>query len=266
MSYSILYKRLFIRMSDNTVIPLIQSGDNNLYNEGLHSRRQIRVRSWSGCLLCDDKLSYSLQEIKDYLEYKYQHALTYMEPGQTEKDVREHFGWYASLALYGYHTSTTTYSAYKRFFISGYEDAIPFKDFVRVFYGLMLCYWDGEKYVESGLLTDENTLVSEYEAAQNSFGSKVWVKPYHEDEILEAAADLRPYQKGVTLWLDYTSHHDLAINHKRGYLKSLFPFAVTKDTSEAMRVSKSFLQRVNVFRFMDRILEGNCCWLNGVSY
>ncbi len=45
MSYSIFYRAMFLKMSDGTFIPMIESGDNNVWEV----ERNRRAREWTAC-------------------------------------------------------------------------------------------------------------------------------------------------------------------------------------------------------------------------
>lgn len=63
MSYEILYRRMFVKMSDGTIIPLHESGSNNCYEVGPTGASR-RERNWNiGFGAFMDKLSWTPEEI-----------------------------------------------------------------------------------------------------------------------------------------------------------------------------------------------------------
>lgn len=141
MSYSIIYDKQFIKVRENSFIPLILCGDNNLY-EG----NGKRVRDWSVFSHILDggiygSLEYMLkksEEIKaNIISRNKEYNDRYKETGQ-ENAICEYtddkFGWFDGIAIGGKHTSKTTYGDFVNIFKSGVKNAITIEEAIEKFY------------------------------------------------------------------------------------------------------------------------------------
>lgn len=45
MSHTILYSRLFVKMSDGKILPFVKAGDNNVYDVNPRTGREVRPAS-----------------------------------------------------------------------------------------------------------------------------------------------------------------------------------------------------------------------------
>ena len=68
MSYSILYRSMFIKMSDGRFIPMMEMGDNNVWECNYGHGRNRRVRSWSNIRLNKKQKFFTEEEIRNFLE------------------------------------------------------------------------------------------------------------------------------------------------------------------------------------------------------
>lgn len=127
MSYSILYNKLFVKVTDETYIPMIQSGDNNVYESD-----RKRARSWwnqryvtGGPIWASAETILSTidrireERIASNKRYIEQNLL---EDGDQFDDKR--FGWHEGIAIYGKGTTGTTFGMYRNFYKSGIERAL----------------------------------------------------------------------------------------------------------------------------------------------
>lgn len=127
MSYSILYNKLFVKVTDETYIPMIQSGDNNVYESD-----RKRARSWwNQRYVTDGKIWASAETILSTIDRIREERIAsnqrsigqgYLEQGDLYDDKR--FGWHEGIAIYGKHTSNTTFGMYRNFYKTGIERAL----------------------------------------------------------------------------------------------------------------------------------------------
>ena len=68
MSYSILYRSMFIKMSDGRFIPMMEMGDNNVWECNYGRGRNRRARSWSNIRLNKKQKFFTEEEIRNFLE------------------------------------------------------------------------------------------------------------------------------------------------------------------------------------------------------
>jgi hypothetical protein len=127
MSYSILYNKMFVKVTDDQYIPMIQCGDNNVYESD-----RKRARSWwnhryvtggpiwasSGTIIgtIDRIREERIASNKRYIEQNL------LEDGDLYDDKR--FGWHEGIAIYGKGTTGTTFGMYRNFYKTGIERAL----------------------------------------------------------------------------------------------------------------------------------------------
>lgn len=160
MSYTILYRSMFLKMSDGRYIPQAETGDNNDYVTGW-SGREKRSRSWENLFYLNGqppKPAYTEDELlKNVQDMIKETILTYTEDRHgrgekaTEEDIRKHFGWYSSIAVRSSGTSGTTARMVESFTVMGIRRAITWDEFEQAGLRLKLMYWDKDNtfhYVE----------------------------------------------------------------------------------------------------------------------
>lgn len=237
MSYSILYNRLFVRLSDDSVIALVEAGDNNLYDVDYATGREKRARSWEAWSFGENKFSYTIQEIHSYLNRSLKRAIDNRWKDVSVAQIKKEFGSYASIALYGHYCGNTTFGMYSRFFLSGYENAVPFDAFVENVGGLSLCHWNKERgsLEHSGYYTSEEELRKDFDEMKKTHET-VWIRPSSSYMLSTLSTMLGTSRKGLTFELGYIDNRNG--NHRSGFLKSLFPLTISPDKTEAMRIPK----------------------------
>lgn len=127
MSYSILYNKQFVKVADDLYIPMIQSGDNNVYESD-----RKRARSWynhryvtGGSVWASSELILStIDRIREerIARNKSNIEQGFLDDGDQYDDKR--FGWHEGIAIYGKHTSNTTFGMYRNFHKTGIERAL----------------------------------------------------------------------------------------------------------------------------------------------
>lgn len=131
MSYSILYNKLFVKVANDLYIPMIESGDNNCYDyAGKRSRSWLNQRNvtggavWasSGTILStidrirEERIASNRQTVEAGI----------LDQGDLYDDKR--FGWHEGIAIYGKHTSNTTFGMYRNFYKTGIERALTIEE------------------------------------------------------------------------------------------------------------------------------------------
>lgn len=149
MSYGILYRKAFIKVDDNLIIPVLESGDNNVYDVCGRGREK-RSRDWynhkfhtKGAFMIDKN------DLLKNIEYNR------LEVKSREEDYKdESFGWFTSVSLYGKHTSTTSFNDYRNFFLNGIKKGKTIEEYLLydVKFSLRVYKYDFEKYTsETGI-------------------------------------------------------------------------------------------------------------------
>ena len=158
MSVDILYRPLFVRLSDNTFIPMIEQGANNCWECGCRRR----ARTWYNTQINLDrnKISYTRDEIMSGIELMVQQEKK-KNPECT--DVEESLGYYASLYVNGYHRGRNSSARdFFNFYKRGFKNSVPFGD-QDIEYQLSLCIGWCTSKDDEGLRYDHFNTTNETE-------------------------------------------------------------------------------------------------------
>ena len=127
MSYTILYKSMFVKMSDGRCIPMVEMGDNNYY-EASYNGKSRRVRDWNNISLNGAQKFFTEQEITDIMDNWLD---DYTKKRDSDTDGNFEFGFYDGIAIYGKHCYNTTFNDVNRIIKNGIKNAISFDDAVK---------------------------------------------------------------------------------------------------------------------------------------
>lgn len=125
MSYSIFYRKQFIKIDENHVITFAEIGDNNVWE----SDNKKRAREWSNICFRSHNYIQSHTEVMDALESVRQSCIKSAEE-QTAKYgdgwaySDKHFGYHSGMAIYPKSTHNTTYGDFKSFYKTGIAEAM----------------------------------------------------------------------------------------------------------------------------------------------
>lgn len=136
MSYAILYRAMFIKLSNGTFIPITESGDNNVWDVD----RNRRSRSWSNernlHRTDEQKRRYALtqQEILCSVQQQIQDTITryagqqpsYAKEPYTEELILKELSYFTAVTVYGH--SVTSAAQYLSFFKSGFRHAVTMEE------------------------------------------------------------------------------------------------------------------------------------------
>jgi len=149
MSYSILYRSMFVKVSDGLYIPMMEMGDNNVYECSYGRGKARRARSWSNInlnngqkfftkgqvLSCLDKWNNDVEEERN----KYRNSDDEWCRNAAEK---ANFGFFDAIAVYGKGgTWGTTFKDVRNIIMGGFDNYITFNDAVTKC-GLHISYWE----------------------------------------------------------------------------------------------------------------------------
>lgn len=207
MSFDILYNRQFIKVDDKRVIPFVLIGSNNLYEAGSNNKR---VREWSNIFTYNDgkrvivENDTLLANIDKYRERTMERCAEqvkeYKDDSWAYDDKR--WGYHVGVAMYGKHTSTTTFSAYRSFFKNGIKEAMTIEQLfgVGVRISIRVSPYYDEKEFQADNIMVLPTIV--FKTTQ---------------ELVDTVAEYEAYYKDVksaTLWLS-ASGMDNYLERKR---------------------------------------------------
>ena len=145
MSYTILYRTLFLKLNDGTYIPFIEMGSNNVYESTFGTKRicQRRARDWNKPNTKEwfghtkDQLTMTEPEIIAGVEHiiderKKANVNWLKNPYDkncneywTEEEVEKKFGYFSGLAVNG-HWDKLTAQKLRNFFKKGIRQAINY--------------------------------------------------------------------------------------------------------------------------------------------
>lgn len=155
MSYSILYNRQFVKVADDLFIPMIEGGDNNVYESN-----KKRARSWYNHRYVTDGAVWAssgtiLSSIDKIREERIASNLRSVSAGflgQGDLYNDKNFGWHEGIALYGRRTTGTTFSMYRNFYKSGIERALTVEGLLEkgVTLHMKIYYWKPEDITSKG--------------------------------------------------------------------------------------------------------------------
>ena len=210
MSYTIMYRSMFVRMSDGKYVPLVEMGDNNVWEWG--NRR--RARSWQQLVIGKQykRLAFSREEImqhvesmidsekervgKPYADYEHKEGV------YTEKDIEQRWGYYSGVAISGNgHCNNTSAQQFRNFILKGFDQAVSFETDRELELDLHWCteypHWE-HRYVKS-----EEELVQVWNELQG-INHSIWVSyHYYADCLWERhrkRAEKRPVEH-KTAWV-----------------------------------------------------------------
>jgi len=186
LSYSILYDKQFIKLGDNLFIPMVQCGDNNVYEAAGSGRK--RARSWSndswianGKTICSrEDIENRVNEIRNDAVKRCEEYVKEYDESWAYEDKR--FGYHTGIAIYGKHTSKTTFGNFKGFYMSGCDGALTVEELLK--YSVNVCirlpYYCKEEIEKKGLECKQNVYPKTTEELLNTI--KEWDE-YYGNEI-----------------------------------------------------------------------------------
>lgn len=230
MSYTILYRRLFVKMPDGTFVALVQSGDNNVYDTDLLTGRERRSRSWSSWHFCSPsdtpKASYGEAEILAWLGQRGENARRQAErsPVTWEKD----YGWLAGYALHGRRPATTTWGMFRNFFLAGMRNAVPFDRFTAMCGPMSVSFYSGHLFRRIAAGNTAGSLAEAFSSALKAADEALaWVEPSCTASLLNALADIVFGGRG-TVRMQMRGEDGGMV-----YVRTLFPLSTTPDREAA---------------------------------
>lgn len=140
MSYTIMYRSMFVKLSDGRFIPMVEMGDNNVRD--WNGRRSRSWQQWVIGKSFKTFPAYTKDEImaevecvinnekkrvgQPYADYEHKEGV------YTEQEIEQHWGYYSCIAISGRHCNTTTAQQFRNFFLKGFEQAVTFDEDVTI--------------------------------------------------------------------------------------------------------------------------------------
>lgn len=133
MSYDIIYNKQFVKLrKTREVIPMLLAGSNNCYDIGLGGRNGRRARSWDSLRYYNrkGKISEKPELILKKLDAELRGIIRNHQGDNEAKpaDIRNHFGYYASIVVGSGHCGGTSWDLYKSQFVNGIKKALTIEE------------------------------------------------------------------------------------------------------------------------------------------
>lgn len=127
---------MFVKMSDGRFIPMVEMGDNNVWE----ADNKRRARDWQQWRVGkgNEFPAYTREEImadvermidcekervgKPYEDYEHK------EGCYTEQEIEKNWGYYSGIAVAGRHCNQTSAQQVRNFFLKGFEQAVSFDE------------------------------------------------------------------------------------------------------------------------------------------
>ncbi len=179
-------------MSDGTFVPMVESGDNNVWD----ASNRKRVRDWDSLRWCFEsqeklnRLSLTRDEILD--DARTEILKNIERYPDKEDEVRVIWSWYSGIRLYG--KTTTSAQAFLNFIKSGFDKAITFDDLRNHGVGVIISTYDDYNNRQSYTANDEAELLSkwkEYKAGGHNVyvGYSLFIDSIYEEKKIKKTWD-----------------------------------------------------------------------------
>lgn len=197
MSYTILYAKQFIKIDNNRTIPFILQGDNNVYES-----YKKRARDWSNSYGFTKTIITSnealLQEIERFKQDAIERCNEYVKQyDETWAYDEKRFGYHTGIAVGGSHTTKTSFSMFKNFYVNGIKNAKTVEELKELgcSLGITVSHWDKEVIAKAGLEIKPNVpftsteqaiaTIEEYEAYYKGHNVHLYIDAYGMDRVVE---------------------------------------------------------------------------------
>lgn len=137
MSYDIIYNKQFVKLRrTGEVIPMILAGPSNCFEIGVGGRNGRRARSWDNLRYYNrkGKLSERPNTILAKLDTELRSHIR-RHNGKTQyydktkpAEIRDHFGYYASIVVGSGHCGDTSWDRYRGVFANGIKKALTIEE------------------------------------------------------------------------------------------------------------------------------------------
>ena len=183
MSYEIIYRKQFIKVSDTEFIPMLLMGSNNCY-ENRYNGKMRRERDWQNIKhISNNKMYCTLEEMIAVAEKDKQFRIerneeTLKQYPDWEKYSDKNYGYFSSLSIGGNSTWNTTFGMYKGIITDGCKKAMTVEELREL--GITVT-------VDNGYVGEPTTL------------EKIKHFPKTTTELINAIAELEEYYKGSNI-------------------------------------------------------------------
>lgn len=248
MSHTILYRRLFLKLSSGAYIALVEAGDNNVYERNWRTGREMRAKDWESWSFAERKFSYTAEDVRSWLEgckYKAEAEAASARGKDVvpeTHDANRNFGWYASVSIYGHATDATSWGMFRSFFDKGLRDAMPVDDYLKHVGPLRVTWYEGDEYKHGPVVQTEHELEACWTlAAGKAHGGGPWIRPINTTCTANVAemVGIAPGKNPVAVRAFLNNECPARL-----YIKTLFPLVLTMDKAQALRMSGKYTKKL----------------------
>jgi len=199
LSYEIIYGKQFVKLRrTREVIPMLLAGSNNCFDIGRNGGNGRRARSWSNDRYYNrkGKLSEKPDIILKNLDAELRRRIRDRYHKEDKPaDIRNRFGYYASIAVGGGHCGDTSWNLYRSQYANGIKTALTVEELAKL--GVTL-YFNTVTFREDStdgipasvdLKTEQEYFIElkKWRAWQNGNGKSFWLgfRPHNTDMVLE---------------------------------------------------------------------------------
>jgi len=197
LSYEIIYGKQFVRLRrTGEVIPMLLAGSNNCFDIGVGGRNGRRARDWSNDRYYNrkGKISEKPDVILKNLDAELRRRIRDRYHKEDKPaDIRNHFGYYASLAVGGGHCGGTSWNKYRGQYVNGIKNALMVEELenlgVHLYFHTVTWKEDSTDGIPASvdLKTEQEYFVElkKWRAWQNGNGKSFWLSFHpHDDELV----------------------------------------------------------------------------------
>lgn len=154
MSYSILYRPLFLKVKGNMYIPIYEGGCSNVWE----CDNKRRSREWYNTYFKGLKNIYcSESELLEVLNNIREEVIQRYKDDE-DRYSDERYGYFDSVSVYGKTPFSTSWNDYFNFFKKGFQNAITFEEAKELRISVKLTYYDLENSYHSLYISSEEEL------------------------------------------------------------------------------------------------------------
>ncbi len=192
MSYNILYDRQFIKLSNNTYIPIFLRGCNNV-TETVNGRER-RARDWSSySYFAGHKLYATKEEIEENLNKFFNEHIERNKDEHSESDLNKNIGWF--IGEYVRFAKVNSMQDYKNIYKNGYKNALTVEELHGIGVSMeLILYISQEESSISEKFTTEQELLEKYESMKNKYSRAPEIYFRHADYT---STLLKTYRKSL---------------------------------------------------------------------
>lgn len=214
MSYEIIYDKQFIKLDDETVIPMILAGSSNCFEAGRKGRNGKGDRSWWCITNYSNKQFYVnklklLEAVNIDIEKTVEAGMikkSWEEKARTREEVLNSYGYHTSLALRTRNTGALTADKYFNFFKNGIRKAMTIEQLAEI--GIHLQFsvyrWHTYKFSKTVPLVPVIDSVKE-------FYRQVKIFEKYKNTCIITEEGKEPHSPSISLYFDC---HDDAVTAK----------------------------------------------------